>query len=42
MNELFLAIFTVWVMVFVVFAMIGIPAVLILNLVAMFTDWLDR
>ena len=26
MNELFLAIFTVWVMVFVVFAMIGIPA----------------
>ena len=41
MNELFLDIFTVWVMVFVVFAMIGIPAVLILNLVAMFTDWLD-
>ena len=41
MSELFLAIFTVWVMVFAIFAMIGIPAVLILNLVAMFTDWLD-
>ena len=41
MSEAFLAMFTVWVMVFVVFAMIAIPAVLILNLVAMFTDWLD-
>jgi len=41
MTELFLGIFTVWVMVFVVFAMIGIPIVLVMNLVVMFTDWLD-
>ena len=42
MSELFLDIFAVWAMVLVVFAMIGIPIVLILNLVAIFTDWLDR
>jgi len=42
MSDMFLTMFTVWAMAFIVFAMIGLPAVLILNLVAMFADWLDR